>query len=82
MKKTALLAFSAAIVCTVAAWASAPKAPANPANSSGNDKSPNGPPDKFTLCHNDKNPHTLTLPEPAYNAHLRNHPGDYPGACR
>ena len=82
MKKTVLIAFSALSACVIAIAQTAPSNSANSANSNGNSKSPNQPPEKFTLCHNDKNPHTLELPEPAYSAHLRQHPGDYPGACR
>lgn len=82
MKKTALIALSVLSVCVVAIAGTAPKNGANSANANGNSKSPSQPPQKLTLCHNDKNPHTLQLPEPAYSAHLRQHPGDYPGACR
>ena len=81
MKKLLSTTLILAGLC-VMALAGAPKHKANGANKNGNEKSPNEPPKKFTLCHNDKNPHTLHLPEPGYSAHLRQHPGDYPGACR
>lgn len=52
----------------------------NPANMSaqGTAVSPENE-DRQTICHNGKN--TLTLPRKAAEAHLRQHPGDYPGAC-
>lgn len=34
--------------------------------------------DRQTICHNGN---TLVLPRPAAEAHLRQHAGDYPGAC-
>jgi hypothetical protein len=51
----------------------------NPANVSaqGSAVSPENQ-DRQTICHNG---HTLVLPRNAAEAHLREHPGDYPGAC-
>lgn len=47
-------------------------------NGGGNDRSPERPPDKVSICHNGQ---TLVLPQPAAQAHLQQHPGDSPGAC-
>ena len=51
----------------------------NPGNFSnqGNAQSPNQ--ERITICHNGN---TLTLPRPAADAHLRNHPSDTVGPCR
>ena len=40
-------------------------------------------PDRVTICHRTPsgNEKTLVLPEPAANAHLRNHEEDTPGPC-
>jgi hypothetical protein len=38
--------------------------------------------DKCEVCHNDKNPHTVTIPCNQVDKYLSNHPGDYAGPCQ
>jgi hypothetical protein len=33
------------------------------------------------VCHNGKNPHTVTMPCNQVSKYLQDHPGDYAGAC-
>jgi hypothetical protein len=33
------------------------------------------------VCHNGKNPHTVTMPCNQVNKYLHDHPGDYAGPC-
>jgi hypothetical protein len=40
--------------------------------------SPHGPPEKVVICHNGQ---TLTLPKPAAERHLQQHPNDTLGPC-
>jgi hypothetical protein len=34
------------------------------------------------VCHNGKNPHTVTMPCNQVNKYLAGHPGDYAGSCQ
>ncbi|MEP6809379.1 MAG: hypothetical protein ABI992_03985 [Chthoniobacterales bacterium] len=52
----------------------------NPGNFAGQNNVTSGNQGRITICHNLTT--TLTLPRPAADAHLRNHPNDYLGACR
>jgi hypothetical protein len=40
-----------------------------------------GPEGKVSLCHNEHNPHTITVGAPGADAHLAHHEGDYEGPC-
>jgi hypothetical protein len=37
---------------------------------------------KCQVCHNDKHPHTVTMPCDKVTKYLQNHPGDYAGQCQ
>jgi hypothetical protein len=37
---------------------------------------------KCQVCHNTRNPHTITIACNAVAKHLQNHPGDYEGPCQ
>ncbi|HMJ05772.1 MAG TPA: hypothetical protein VK474_05905 [Chthoniobacterales bacterium] len=50
----------------------------NPGNISGQGNVQSGNQERVTICHNGN---TLTLPRPAADAHLRNHPTDTVGPC-
>jgi hypothetical protein len=40
------------------------------------------PSGKCIVCHNDKNPHEISIPCDEVEKYLKNHPGDYAGPCK